>query len=70
MSNNDNRNSNGNSSPVSSEEYHTIIPLLRVKDSLKLINFLKQVFDAKEISRYNQKDGSIMHDEIKIGEIL
>ena len=29
--------------------YHTITPLLRVKESLKLIDFLKQAFEAKEI---------------------
>jgi PhnB protein len=52
------------------EGYHTITPLLRVKESLKLIDFLKQAFEAKEISCYNQKDGSIMHAEVKIGDSI
>ena len=55
---------------MSPERYHTIIPLLRVKESLKLIDFLKQAFEAKEISCYNQKDGSIMHAEVKIGDSI
>ena len=50
--------------------YHTITPLLRVKESLKLIDFLVQVFEAKEISRYHQKDGSIIHAEVRIGDSI
>ncbi len=52
------------------EGFHTITPLLRVKDASKLIDFLKQAFGAKEISRYNQKDGSLMHAEVKIGDSM
>jgi PhnB protein len=63
-------NKSSNNSHVPSEGYHTITPLLRVKDSLKLIDFLKQVFEAKETSRYNQKDGSIIHAEVKIGDSM
>jgi PhnB protein len=63
-------NKSSNSSHVPSEGYHTITPLLRVKDYLKLIDFLKQVFDAKEISRYNHTDGSIIHAEVKIGDSM
>ncbi len=50
------------------KRYHTVTPLLRVNGASKLIDFLKQAFEAKEISRYNQKDGSIMRAEIKIGD--
>jgi PhnB protein len=50
--------------------YHTITPLLRVKESLKLIDFLKQAFEAKELDRDNQKNGSIIHAEVKIGDSI
>ena len=50
------------------EELHSITPLLRVNDASKLMDFLKQAFGAKEISRYAQKNGSLMHAEVKIGD--
>jgi uncharacterized glyoxalase superfamily protein PhnB len=52
------------------EGFHSITPLLRVRDASKLIDFLKQAFGAKEISRYAQKDGSLMHAEVKIGDSM
>ncbi len=52
------------------EGYHTISPLLRVKESLKLIDFLKQAFEAKELNHCNPKDGSIIHAEVKIGDSI
>ena len=52
------------------EGFHTITPLLRVNDASKLMDFLKQAFDAKEISRFNQKDGSLMHAEVKVGDSM
>lgn len=52
------------------EGFHTITPLLRVDGASKLMDFLKQAFGAKEISRYNQKDGSLMHAEVKIGDSM
>ena len=50
------------------KKYHTITPLLRVKEASKLIDFLKQAFEAKETRRNTQKDRSIMRAEIKIGD--
>lgn len=52
------------------EGFHTITPLLRVNGASKLMDFLKQAFGAKEISLYNQKDGSLMHAEVKIGDSM
>ncbi len=57
-----------NNDDLTPKRYYTVTPLLRVKGASKLIDFLKQTFEAKEISRYNQKDGSIMRAEIKIGD--
>jgi PhnB protein len=46
--------------------YHTITPLLKIKEPLKLIEFLKQVFEAKEISNIQQKNEKSFG--IKIGD--
>jgi uncharacterized glyoxalase superfamily protein PhnB len=48
------------------EGYHTITPLLKVKEPSKLIEFLKQVFEAKEINNIEQKNEK--HFDIKIGD--
>jgi uncharacterized glyoxalase superfamily protein PhnB len=48
--------------------YHTVTPYLTVQGVVKLIDFLKQTFDAKEIERHKRSDGSIGHAEVKIGD--
>lgn len=48
--------------------YHTVTPYLVVQGAAKLIDFLKEAFDAKEIHRTTQADGSIMHAEVRIGD--
>ena len=50
------------------EGYHTVTPYLVVKGVAKLIDFLKQAFDAKEMHRTTQPDGTIMHAEVRIGD--
>lgn len=50
--------------------YHTITPYLVVQGAAQLIEFLKQAFDAEEILRMAQPDGTIMHAEVKNGPIL
>jgi PhnB protein len=50
------------------EGYHTVTPYLVVQGAAKLIDFLKQAFDAKEIMRMPLPDGTIMHAEVKIGD--
>lgn len=49
------------------EGYHTVTPYLVVQGAAQLIDFLKQAFDAEEILRMTQPDGTIMHAEVKIG---
>lgn len=46
--------------------YHTITPLLKTKEPLKLLEFLKQVFEAKEINSIRQKNEKRF--DIKIGD--
>jgi PhnB protein len=45
----------------------TLIPMLMVEKADRLIDFLKEAFDAKENSRMAWPDGTIMHAELKIG---
>jgi PhnB protein len=47
--------------------YHAITPLLKIKEPLKLIEFLKQVFEAKEINNIQQQKNEKRFD-IKIGD--
>ena len=48
--------------------YHTATPYLVVPGVPKLIDFLKQVFQAQEIERMARPDGTIMHAEVRIGD--
>jgi PhnB protein len=50
------------------EGYHSITPLLVPEQAGKLIDFLKQAFDAKELHRMAAPDGTIMHAELIIGD--
>lgn len=52
------------------EGYHTVTPYLVVKNAARLIDFLKQAFDAEEISRMAMPDGRIKNAEIKIGDSM
>jgi PhnB protein len=48
--------------------FHTITPFLLVKNASNLIDFMKQVFEAEEVERYSNEDGSIMHAVLQIGD--
>lgn len=48
--------------------YKTITPYLLVEGLGKLVSFLKQAFEAREIYRLDRPDGSIMHVELRIGD--
>lgn len=50
--------------------YHTVTPVLTVHGAAKLIEFVKQAFDAKETFRMPGPDGSVMHAEMKIGDSM
>ena len=52
------------------EGYHTITPHLIVQGAPKLLDFLKQAFDAKEKYSLTGPDGAIMHAEVKIGDSM
>ncbi len=48
--------------------YNTVTPYLVVKSPESLIEFAKQVFDAKEHDINKTPDGKISHAEIQIGD--
>ncbi len=48
--------------------YHTVTPTLMVEGCDRLVRFLKQTFDAEELSHMNWQDGTIAHAEIRIGD--
>ena len=50
------------------EGYHSVTPYLIVQGVTRIIEFLKQAFDAKETERMQTPDGRIMHAELKIGD--
>jgi uncharacterized glyoxalase superfamily protein PhnB len=52
------------------EGYHSVTPYLVVEGAAKLIDFLRQAFDAQETFRMPKPDGTIMHAELKIGDSM
>ncbi len=48
--------------------YRTVTPYIIVKGIDRLIDFLKQAFDAQEEERLMRPDGTIMHAEVRIGD--
>jgi len=52
------------------EGFHTVTPYLVVPGVAKLIDFLKQAFDAQEIQRHLRPDGTVQHAEVRIGDSI
>lgn len=46
--------------------YPRVIPYLVVPGVARLIDFLKEAFDAEEIGRHTGPDGRVMHAEVRI----
>jgi PhnB protein len=52
------------------EGYHTVCPYIVVTGVARLIDFVKQVFDGKEVFVGRRPDGSVQHAEVKIGDSI
>jgi uncharacterized glyoxalase superfamily protein PhnB len=52
------------------EGYHTVTPYIIVKGATDLIKFIKNAFDAEEISLFNNPDGTVAHAEVLIGNSI
>lgn len=50
--------------------FHSVTPYLVVPGVAKLIEFLKQAFDANEIERMARPDGTVMHAQVRIGDSM
>jgi len=50
--------------------YHTVTPYLVVPDVAKLLEFLKQAFDARPSQPHAEADGTIRHAEVRIGDSM
>ena len=48
--------------------YHSVTPAIIVRDAAGAIDFYKRAFGAKEVSRFEGPDGTVMHAEILIGD--
>lgn len=52
------------------EGHHTITPYLVVDDAARLIDFLKQAFQAVEMHCMQGPDGRVRHAEMRIGDSM
>src|ERR1700755_3105264 len=50
--------------------YHSVTPVLTVEGGQKLIDFMKQAFDAKETFCMKGPGQKIMHAELQIGDSI
>jgi len=48
--------------------FHAVTPYLMVAGVPKLLDYLAQAFDAKELFRLHRADGSLGHAEVAIGD--
>jgi len=50
--------------------YHSVTPYLVVDGAARLIDFLQQTFDAKEVERFAAPGNRVGHAELRIGDSL
>jgi PhnB protein len=50
------------------EGYHSLTPTLVCKDAARAVDFYKEAFQAKELSRMTGPGGKIGHAELQIGD--
>jgi PhnB protein len=50
--------------------YASVSPYLVVSGAQRVVEFLKQTFDATELRRYDMPDGTIMHAEVRIDDTV
>lgn len=61
-------NNNQMKKPFKPENYNSVSPYFVVDDCRKMIALLKDIFDAEELRKYENTDGSIMHAELRIDD--
>ena len=50
------------------EGFHSVTAHLTVRDAVKMIEFYKKAFGAREVEVKRMPDGRVMHAKIKIGD--
>ncbi len=48
--------------------YNSLSPYLIVDNAPKLVDLLKKIFNAKELRKFENPDGTIMHIELKLDD--
>jgi PhnB protein len=57
-----------NKPPYQPEGYQSVIPYIHAGNASRVISFMKDVFDAKEIAVYLRPDGKVGHAAFRIGD--
>ncbi len=52
------------------EGFRSLTPYLVIEGPDRLVQFLKDAFDAEELSTDRREDGSIMHAELRVGDSM
>ena len=50
--------------------YHSVTPWIISRDTAKLLDFMNKAFEAQELGRVYNEDGSIGHAEVNIGDSI
>jgi PhnB protein len=48
------------------EGYHAVMPWIISRDTPRLIDFIAEAFDGKELARLHNDDGSVSHAEVRV----
>ncbi|MCY1074024.1 VOC family protein [Archangium lansingense] len=56
--------------PYKPEGYASVSVYVMANGAQRVIDFLKKTFDATELRRYDNPDGSIMHAEVRIDDTV
>ncbi|MCE5186537.1 MAG: VOC family protein [Planctomycetaceae bacterium] len=50
------------------KHYHSLSPILVLRDAAEALTFYEKAFDAKVLFRHDRPDGKLMHAALKIGD--
>jgi uncharacterized glyoxalase superfamily protein PhnB len=67
---NHNQNKYCMNQPYKPQGYNSVSPYLIVEGAQKLIDLLKEIFNARELRRYDNADGTIMHVELQLDDTV
>ena len=56
--------------PYKPEGYTSVAPYLIVSGASDTMEFLKRVFDAVELRRFDNPDGTVMHAEVRVDDTV